>query len=852
MNTLPLARWTWRAFVATTLLPLLLVELVLLSAYGLVSVFNYETSVSNQRSVAQRQFVDLSHAEARVLSAKLKSIELQVTVYADRVRSALNTAFVLSDEDVKRYKYRDDGVYFIPDPPKGYAGLFYSGLVPVRAAEKTKAQQTASLDPLMHDFVVFNPIVVQVYFCTYDSMVRIYPPIDYASLPIKIDLTSYNFYYLADAKHNPNRGVVWTDAYLDPAGAGWIISAIYPIYNNDKLEAVAGFDVTLSDLIHSVLNIELPWNGYAVLVDKNGGLLALPPAAEKDFGIKELTHHKYIEAIVQDTPKPEDFNLFKRKQTSHLATLLHAPNTNLTEIDIGGDKLVAWKKIDGPGWWLLLVVPQEQIYASANHMRNMAIKSGLVLLGGVLLFYAIFLIFLYRRSTRQVRLITAPLQQLRTAISQIISGQHDQATIRARITEIDNIAHDVVSMGKTLGSQLAQLKEQDNALKEAIEREATIRGAAEARTTFLAHISHEIRTPMNGIIGMLDVIDIESMDTDQKEGIEVVRRSAQSLLFLIDDLLEAVRAQNNHFELEYLPFDLATTIKDVVELFQPKAAGKGIELIHQINIQSPAAMGDPTRIRQVLSNLISNAIKFTHQGSITLKAHRQQNKVSFELIDTGIGIPPNRLKAIFDAFTQADTSTTRQFGGTGLGLTISASLVKHMGGELQVQSQVGQGSRFYFTANLPIYSNTTDNKINSTGQTINSTTSKLNILIAEDTAINQMVIKKMMERLGHNIKIVEDGLQALEAANSENFDIIILDVHMPHLDGHETAKQLKAQLNTKNIPILGLTASVMPEELRRCLDSGMDLVVSKPIKTAELDNALANLVHHAPHRLANE
>ncbi|MEM7675695.1 MAG: ATP-binding protein [Myxococcota bacterium] len=842
---LTLGRWTWRAFIATTLVPLLVVELVLLGAYASVGIFNHRASVATLRNTARTQITGLAEAEARSLASGLKGVEQQVAIFAQRARRSLQEPANLTTAQLAQYETRPDGSYVLQPSDPNVASVFYSGVMPVGASERDKAHRTARLDPLMRDFVDQNPMVAQVYFNSFDSLNRIYPPVDVDDYPPKLDIPTYNFYYLADEKHNPERRVVWTDAYLDPAGAGWIISAVAPVYDGDRLEGVVGFDVTLGRLIDEVLGIDLPWGGYAVLVDQKGGLLALPALAEVDFGLRELVDHSYTGPVREDTPKPDAFSLFKRDKTRQLGEQVSVSDGGLAELELNGRRLVAWQKIKGPNWWLLLIVPQSTVYASADRIRDLKFRTGGILLIAVVFFCLVFVLVLYRRVRSQVALVTDPLDQLRTAIHGIVSGDHDQPPVRALIAEIDDIAQDVVAMGKTLGTHLLQLREQDDALRESAQREAAVKAAAEARTAFLAHVSHEIRTPMNGVIGTLDVLDMHGMSREQKEGIEVARRSAGALLGLIDDLLEAVRTQNDSFELEHTPFNLSTTISDVVSLFTPKASARGVDLVADIALPAPGAMGDPTRLRQILTNLVSNALKFTHEGEVRLRVRRSGDRVCFEVIDTGIGIPQERRDAIFDAFTQADTSTTRRFGGTGLGLTISAALVRRMGGALGVDSEVGKGSTFHFDILLPtkaLPSGTSSSLARRTASRAAAALPSLRVLVAEDNSVNQKIVMRMLERLGHRPHVVNDGLEALEAATQANYDAIILDVHMPRLDGRATARRLRADSATAERPILGLTASVMPEEVRCSLDAGMDLVIGKPVTTATLSAALATLL----------
>jgi len=784
--------------------------------------------------VSREQVRERVGAEAAAVRATLARVEKQVHLLGGGAGRALVSDHQPPHAHLERYTLTEDGAYLLDDPPEGHASVFYSGIVPV---DPDKAHRTERMDPFLHELVEGDPLIAQAYLNTADSLNRIYPPIDVHDYPPGMDIPAYNFYYLADRAHNPEREVVWTPAYLDPAGAGWIISAIAPVYQQDELQGVVGVDVTLQQLVDDVLDVDLPWGGYAILVDSQGALLALPPDGEADFGVRELTDHAYDQAVLQDTLKPAEYDLFNREQTRELAQVLSSAEHGLAEVDLGGERLVAWERLDGPGWWLVVVVPRDAIFASANDVRTAALRLGAVLVGAVLLFYAAFLIVLYLRVRHQVDLLTGPIEQLRTAVRAIVGGAHDQEPVHSRIIEIDELAGDVLAMGRTLGEQVDQLRSQDQALREAAEREAAARAAAEARTSFLAHVSHEIRTPMNGLVGTLDLMRMDGLDPEQLESIHTARRSADALLGLIDDLLEATRAQRGTFEVEDEPFDLGTLAHDVIALFRPTAEASGVTLLAKVDVGQDWVRGDALRLRQVLTNLVSNALKFTDQGSVALSVERRDDdRVHVAVRDSGIGIPASRLEAIFDAFTQAEASTTRRYGGTGLGLTISAALVERMGGRLDVESQEGVGSVFRFS--LPLQAVPAGADALDPSSDDDAAVEDLRVLVAEDNPVNQALIRRMLERLGHRPTIVANGELAVEAALDEDWDVVLLDVHMPVMDGRTAAATIRDDPRTAGVPMLALTASVMAEDVTASLEAGFDQVVAKPITLDGLDRAL--------------
>ncbi|RRU91519.1 PAS domain S-box protein [Stutzerimonas xanthomarina] len=810
-----LRQWIWRAFVRSALIPLVLVETALIAIYLLTNNAIRDAQVEHLRETALNDLQAAVSLESRLISEQLSQVSSLTQLYRNLTAQALQG---VAPGQVPELALSDEGVRYSPSDDGG-AAVFYSNATAPERHDLQKIARLRQLEPLMKEIEARNPLVASLYFNSWDSFNHIYPwffTLD--QYPADMDIPKYNFYYLADAKHNPSRGVVWTDVYLDPAGHGWMMSATAPVYHGDFLEGVVGIDITVSGILEQIGQVQVPWGGYAMLVSDDLSIMALPEPGEADFGLAELTEHSYLDAIRREVFKPEDFQLDRRPETAELAAAISGASSGVQQVMLGGrPQLVAWTTVAQTGWHLLAVVDEAAVFRQTNALASRYQQIGYLLIAGLVLFYIGFFALMWLRARQLSGALLTPIAGISRMLSEIGVGRWQPQPAQSQIRELDEMCRHTQDIGSRLAyseserweaqrrlelvlesateslweydmpnhrlrirggmgtrfglpsgqlsdsefrrrihpddlpQALAQIERVSRGLQQRYEAEyrfadtqghyhwllsrgrvlehdpdtgvakmlagthvdidalkrveeelraATLQAqaASEAKGRLLSGISHELRTPLNAILGFAQLMRMDCDDESQSEAAEYLDEillASRHLNQLLGEILEWSSLQNEPAQLELQAVDVCKLMRECAELVSLEVQQRGLHLQLQLPDEPLQVLAEPRRLRQVLLNLLSNAMKYNvPDGHISLRTETSPGHVRLLVEDTGLGIEPAQQAQVFEPFQRLGRENS-MIQGTGIGLSLCLEFARLMNGQLGLHSEPGVGSRFW-------------------------------------------------------------------------------------------------------------------------------------------------------------
>ncbi|QDF28288.1 sensor histidine kinase [Halarcobacter anaerophilus] len=680
-------------FIKFSLIPIFVVEVALLILYFSINEYISSKSTNLLLKEAQAHTYEVLQDESKFISDKLNDVSTLAKFLQNEHQTLFkNPSNFALPNGKPSFSVAKNGVFYKTN--HAGASLYYSSHTKIDKKAREKAIFTEAMDTSLKNIVDINSNIVAAYFNSWDNMNRLYPFIDYVydQYGSHIQMKDYNFYYLADLKHNPKKEPVWTSTYLDPAGNGWMLSCIVPIYKGDFLEGVTGLDITIDSIVNNLLSRKLPYNANLFMVDDKGMILAMPEKIENLLGLKELKEHLYTNAILKTIEKPEEFNILKNNSpfASHFKKLFEKDISD-SILKIGENEYLTFQQtINETNWKLMILIDKKEIFGAISSLKDMSNKIGYLAIAFLLLFYIIFFYLLIKKIYQFSQGITEPIEKLSTQTSQIKSTDSKIDLIKTDISEISLLNSNFRTMMNELNEKTQKLFEAKNVAER----------LSQAKDDFMANMSHELKTPLNSINVISSIMKRNSsgnLNEKQLKSLEIINRCGNDLLFLINDVLDLSKLEAGQIILDNRTFSVKNLMEGIHEIFHFQAEDKNLELVYEIDESLDLIYSDEERIKQIIKNLLSNALKFTHEGKIFFRVKDEKEKIRVTVEDQGIGIAEDKLEYIFDRFKQADSSTTRRYGGSGLGLAICKDLLSLLHGDISVSSKLGKGSKFEVT-----------------------------------------------------------------------------------------------------------------------------------------------------------
>lgn len=718
LKTVRLDKLIFSHYARTALLSILTIEILLLAMYFGINAYIGRQTEATLKGEVEAIVPDLVAQSATSIDTNFSLIARQTRYFAEAhepVFAHPEAAVIVGEKP--EFARAENGSWHQTNLTNG-SSVFIAATGKTGAREMLVAEKTAALNPLYRHIVQDTPNVVAAYVNTPGDMNRLYPFMVnvWEQYPPDLNMEDYNFYYLADAQHNPDRKPVWTGVYLDPAGQGWMLSCIAPVYSGDTLEGVVGLDVTVENIVNSILKMNLPWGASAFLADDKGMILAMSESVERLFGLQELKSHVYSEAISKEQLKPEEFNLFKMSDPKLVAGFkdLYATNAKLKEISTqAGTIFVAQGLIPETGWRVFVVVEQADVFESVNHLAKISRWIGYIAIVGMLLFYFAFFLFLRNRARRMAEEIAHPVEKLRRATEDIGTGRKEEEIPPSGIEEIDQLTGNFNKMSSELAQRSQELVEARvrTEMKAKESELAYTRGLYESASGYLHNVGNAITRMESTLIDFDAVVKstrqypevFRKIEAGGDSAVDTLRRFRDVLVGKTVPVIESVAAEITkikdsikqtiaHQQTGFVaatrrtsePFPLSSLLEALCAQF-----ARADRCIETRIAPGVSVVGHREPVLQGIENVIKNAIEATGPGGkITITCEPATDGATVVIEDDGAGVAPDALEKIMTA------GFTTKHGGHGLGLHSFAVHLSASSGRLTIESPgPGKGAR---------------------------------------------------------------------------------------------------------------------------------------------------------------
>ncbi len=703
-----------KEFVRSALIPIAVIEVLLLVLYFSINFYKDLQTRNTLLKEVQENIQEISEREQAKINFELRQIsDIAKILQNDNQRILLRPDLVQKPNEKPIFKEWENGVIY-KENDNGGSSIFVSAHQQKTPELWEKLEFSEAMDPLFKDFTDQNDLIVAIYINTWDNINRYYPfiPKVWEQYEPNLNIPDFNFYYLADEKHNPSRQPVWTDAYLDPAGMGWMASCIVPVYNGDFLEGVTGIDVTIARFVQNILNMKVPWDGQAFLVDESGTILAMPEGVEKLLDLKELQGHNYDNTIKKDTYKPDDFNILKNKRIPERIKELFHSKEAIQEIELKDQVyIVSQEIIPETGWHLFFLIDENIVFEPVYDLYKTGLGLGYAAIIFLIGFYIPFFVYLIRKSRKMADKISEPLNYMVVASTDITSDlENMEARLQAvGISELDELSGnfnimttELQNLYQEMESKIAeginQLREKDHLIIKQ-SRQA-------AMGEMIGNIAHQWRQPLNSI-GVL----VQNLEDAYEFG-ELDEKYLNEKVLQIMNMLQYMSQTIDDFRNFFKPnkivesFGLASVIDKSVKLIE--AAYKAANIKIDIDIQTDCQVeGYPNEFSQVILNILMNSRDIVieralKRAKVEISLELQGNKSLLKISDNAGGIDNEHFDHLFEPYY-----TSKEMG-TGLGLYMSKMIIeKNMNGKIIAENKSDGAC---FTIEIPV-NDTTDRKI---------------------------------------------------------------------------------------------------------------------------------------------